>query len=186
MNQLERLEHLKKMTLALSNSPTEDYKKVMAMFSTIGDVVGVLMKKNKDLMRMQHACEINEARYKAVFDNSPDALFLMENDLYVDCNIRALELFNCSRKDILNQNSLKFSPTLQPDGIESSVGVKQHITAALQGLKQSFKWRHLRADGSSFDAQVRLNRIGKNGNNWLMACLHEIEQRKDEIPVPGR
>ena len=193
MKTLNRIEQLKEMTLTLSDSPLGDYKKVTAMFGAISDVVAVLTEKNREQQKLLEEKEklerrgkISEARYKAVFDSSPDALFLMQDNNYIECNISVLNLFGCSKKDILTQSPLKFSPLLQPNGVKSTLGVKQHVTAALQGLEQNFNWRHLRLDRTPFDVRIRLSRVGTNEDGWLIACLHEIKRRKHEISIFGR
>ncbi len=185
MTSLQTIEQLKQLTLELSNSPLGDYRKVATMFEAIGEVVSILTSKNKEqqiLLNDKNVLEqenkTNEARYKTVFENCPDAIFIMHKDIYIDCNKRALEMFECEKTDILNVSPVKFSPRLQPDGTLSVDGVKERIKATIDGYSQHFKWEHLSKCGKPFNVYVRLNRIDLNGGFWLIAYLHKIVKRK--------
>lgn len=182
---LQTIEQLKQLTLGLSNSPLGDYQKVTTMFEAMGEVVSILTEQNKkqqkllnDKAVLEQQNKINESRYKTIFEHSPDAIFIMHKNLYIDCNKKALEIFKCKRKDILNISPAKFSPRLQPDGSLSEEGVKKRTEATIEGYPQSFKWRHLDKKGVPFNVWVRLNKIDMNGGSWFIANLHKIVKRK--------
>lgn len=182
---LQTIEELKQLTLELSNSPLGDYRKVATMFEAIGDVVSILTKQNKrqrkllnDKTVLEQQNKITEARYKTIFEQSPDAIFIMYDNVCVDCNKKALEMFCCEKEDILNTSPIKFSPRLQPSGTLSEKGIAKYTKAIIEGFQQSFKWRYLNKHGDPFDAWVRLNRIEMNGGCWFIANLHKIVNRK--------
>ena len=54
-------------------------------------------------------------RYKALFETANDAIFLMRNDIFIECNDKTLGMFGCTREQIIGQPPYKFSPELQPD-----------------------------------------------------------------------
>lgn len=182
---LQTIEQLKTLTLGLSNSPLGDYQKVATMFEAIGDVIAILTQQNKEQQKLineklslERQNKINESRYKTIFEYSPDAIFVMHKELYIDCNQKALEMFECIKKDILNVNPAKFSPVLQPNGKVSVDEVTKRTSAAVEGCPQNFKWQHLTKNNKPFDVLVRLNKIDMNGGSWFIANLHKIVERK--------
>lgn len=120
----------------------------------------------------------NVTQYRTIFENAADSIFLMDGDRFVDCNTSTLKIFACTRRQILNETPYKFSPTQQPDGRDSREKALEYIQAALDGKPQLFEWTHTRADGTPFDAEVRLNRVDLYGRAHILASVRDISERK--------
>ena len=127
---------------------------------------------------MEQSLRDSEARYRVLFETAGDAILVAHEDRFTDCNKRTLELFGCTRSDLIGATPAQFSPPAQPDGADSQIEARRHIESALRGISQTFEWRHRRLDGAEFDTEVRLTAIDMEGQRLLQAIIRDITQRK--------
>ncbi len=121
----------------------------------------------------------SENRYKALFDNSGMAILFMEEDMFLDCNAKAAEIFRCTVKDLKGMRPYELSPVDQPDGSVSLEKATEKIQAAIKGKPQLFKWVHTRVNGEEFPAEVSLNAIRIGGRNFIQAIVNDITFREE-------
>jgi PAS domain S-box-containing protein len=120
----------------------------------------------------------SEIKFKTLFESANDAIFLMKEDVFVDCNDKTIEMFKASKDEIIGKHPYQFSPEFQPDGHSSKTRTLEKISIVLSGTPQFFEWRHRRTDGTQFDAEVSLKRIEFQNEIYLQAIVRDITQRK--------
>ncbi|MCD4690843.1 response regulator [bacterium] len=138
------------------------------------------MSDQKDMSRTDElrALRDSEIRYRALFDQANDAIFLLRGEVFADCNEKTLEMFGCTREQIIGQPPYRFSPPKQADGRDSIEKATEKILATFAGKPQRFEWLHSRYDGTVFDAEVSLSDIEISGEHLLHAIVSDISERK--------
>jgi len=121
--------------------------------------------------------QVSEDKYKAIFSQANDAIFLMNHETFVDCNGKTLEMFGCKREEIVGHPPYDYSPSKQPDGKSSKDKAILYIEQCKKGISQRFYWVHSRKDGSTFDAEVSLNMINIGEQSFIQAIVRNISER---------
>ncbi|MFA9517547.1 PAS domain S-box protein, partial [Halopenitus sp. H-Gu1] len=124
--------------------------------------------------------ERREEKYRTLFEESRDALMLLDREGFFDCNETTLELFGLdSVAEFTNYTSGELSPPTQPDGTDSETAATEHIEQAFEDGAESFDWVHKRVDGTDFHAEVKLSRIEFDGEPVLQALVRDVTERKE-------
>lgn len=124
------------------------------------------------------ALAASEQRYHAVFESARDAIFLMKDGAFVDCNDEGCLLFEADREQIVGSPPHQFSPDRQADGRPSVAAALGFIQAATRGDAQFFDWRHQTTDGKIKDTEVSLARMEVNDEPHLLAVVRDVTDRK--------
>jgi PAS domain S-box-containing protein len=121
----------------------------------------------------------SETRFRSLFENANDAIFIMKDAVFIECNIKTLEIFGCKKEQIIGQSPALFSPLFQPDGQDSETKSLEMIRLAIQSKDQHFEWKHCRYDKTTFDADISLNALELNGELFIQAIVRDITERKN-------
>ncbi|PIP54961.1 MAG: hypothetical protein COX07_02510 [Bacteroidetes bacterium CG23_combo_of_CG06-09_8_20_14_all_32_9] len=121
-----------------------------------------------------------ENKYHTLFESANDGYFIIKDDKFIDCNHKAIEIFKCSFEEIIMHTPYhyRFSPPIQPNGHSSRELAREKIDLALAGKPQFFEWKHLRNDTEPFDAEITLNKFLFNGEDYVLAVVRDITERK--------
>lgn len=128
---------------------------------------------------VQNDLRRSEAKYRALFDSTPDAVMMTDRNAFLDCNAATLRMFGfASTEEFVSRRPADVSPPQQPDGrdsIEASLG---YIEKALAEGSVFFEWVHKKKDGTVFPAEVMLSRVIVEGRPVSQALVRDVSLRK--------
>lgn len=122
--------------------------------------------------------KLSEQKYKVLFDDSPDAYFIMDGGIFIECNKAAEKITGYEKLFITGKSPAEFSPEYQPNGKRSSDYAKELIDEAFRKGKNYFEWTHLRSDGTEIITEVNLTIINYKDKNVLFTSWRDITSRK--------
>jgi len=120
----------------------------------------------------------SEHKFKTLFDSANDAILILNEHSFLDCNRKTETMFGCPREKIVGNSSAQFSPERQADGQLSEEKFVAKVSAALAGTPQFFEWIFMRADVTFFNAEVSLNRLELRGQLVVQALIRDVTARK--------
>ncbi len=143
-------------------------------------VLGVLMDVTEQ-QRAAKAQEASEARYRQLFDGSPDAILLIDPEKgYILVNRAATTLLGRPADQIVGHPPGTLSPALQRDGEPSADRAKRVLDAAAGGEPQWFEWVNLRPDGSEVESEAHLVRMKDEGRTVFQLILRDVTAERRE------
>ena len=117
--------------------------------------------------------------YRELFERSADAILIIEDDTFVDCNQATVDMLRYhSREQVLGTHPSRLSPPLQPDGQDSFGKANAMMAAAFAKGSHRFEWDHVRADGEVFPVEVLLTAVPSAGKRVLHVVWRDITERK--------
>ncbi len=128
--------------------------------------------------RIDDALSRSETKFRTLFDSTDDAVMLLDEKGFFDCNPATLRVFGCSsREDFCVKHPADLSPPQQPCGTDSMTLAQQRIGAAMSNGSQRFEWVHRRADtGAEFPTEVLLNSLQLDGRRVVQAVVRDITE----------
>lgn len=121
----------------------------------------------------------SETRYRLLAEGTQEAIALLHEGRFSDCNHAALELFKVASKDeFYGLTPWGLSPAYQPDGRSSQAAAQDWIDKVLESGSQRFEWVHRRLDNSSFFAEVCLSAIEVEDSTLIQAAIRDISETK--------
>lgn len=133
---------------------------------------------NRDISKrkqMEQALSRSVQRYKALFEQASDAIFLEnERDEIVDVNHRACELLGYTREELLS----KRVSDLQAPGFRGEPGsiIKNEVK---KYNNSTFLTQDLHKDGTLIPVEVSINKVmdGNEDEGLVLAIVREVKER---------
>jgi len=141
--------------------------------NTIIGTIGI-SRDMTQTVTLQHELKMSELKYKTLFESATDAILLIKDDVFIDCNPGTCTLFGLTRDQILGKKPYELSPQYQPNGKTSESEVYKRLKVAFDGDSQTFQWKHIRSDMEEFDTEISLNPLEIDGEVYVQAIIRDV------------
>lgn len=123
--------------------------------------------------------ERTKQRMRRLFELSPDPVWIIENNHFIDCNDAAVTMMGYADKEqLLNSHPSQLSPLMQDDGKNSFEKAEQIFALVMQQGIHRFEWQHQRLNGTVFDAEVTLAKIDFDQKAAILCTWRDISERR--------
>ncbi|MDO9276903.1 MAG: PAS domain S-box protein [Lutibacter sp.] len=149
----------------------------------LGKIINYLAIKEDITKNKEAAEEIekSEKKFRDLFEKSGDAILIIKNGVFVECNKATLKMLGYKKyEDVLNLQPSELSPKFQPDGLKSGEKAEAIIKKTLEKGSQRFEWWHTKRNGELFPVEVLLTTIENGPKNKVIHCVwRDITSRKE-------
>ncbi|NLD92648.1 MAG: PAS domain-containing protein, partial [Fibrobacter sp.] len=126
---------------------------------------------------------VSNTMHRQSLTNKPDPVFILENNLIIECTAEVSDLFRTVPEQIIGKKLADISPEYQSDGRKSSDSIITHAVNHSRESHTEFEWTFLRFDQTRFTVQVMIQSIQPGSRNRSICILKDLQQLKDPVAI---
>ncbi len=153
---------------------TNDHNEIIGLFGIARDI--------SDIKALQQTLEEKVEQLETsnrIFDEAGDAIALIKDNHFIDCNKATLKLLEIADKaTLLSLKLADLSPEKQPDGSHSLTVINNKFATAAENGICRFEWVNQLQNGQLIDADITLTAITINEEQVLHIHWRDITERK--------
>lgn len=156
----------------------DDENNFTGVIAIIEDVTEEILAK-REIEKSEYKLKRSEKMYRALFERSPLAILLLDDEKVINCNRKTLEMYGCDiYEDMIGKTPWKFSPKIQPNGKPSKEKALSMINKTTDEKTQTFYWISQRKDGSTFHSEINLSLIKIDHKEIIQAIIKDTSELK--------
>ncbi len=141
-------------------SPIKDDSGKTTNYLAVKEDITDRKKAQEELIIAKEKTEESERKFRELFEKSGDAILIIENGKFIDCNQATLDAMKYTdKKSFLNVHPSKISPDLQSDGRSSYEKADELMALALKNGTHRFEWDHIKSNDELLPVEVLLTTI---------------------------
>jgi len=178
----------KKAELELEKINKDLEKIVDDRTSNLAETIEKLNSEVAERKRAEETLRRSETKYHMLYDTTSDAIMMLGDGKFFDCNKSTLEIYGCaSVEEFCSKHPADFSPAKQPGGEDSLTLANKQIAIAIEKGSSHFEWVHKRADnGKEFLADVLINAMELDGKKVVHTVVRDITEHKQQDIIQKR
>jgi PAS domain S-box-containing protein len=153
-----------------NNLPGSYTQRDLEMLQTLADQCGGALER----VRAREQLLESERRFRDLFENSPDAIFVEDlSGTVLDVNVAGCVLNGMAREQLIGKNALvELVPPLRRES------ARRDFQKLAEGKLSWVEGESLTADGRVLPVEVRAGRVEYNGKPALLLHVRDITQRR--------
>ncbi|HEY9097936.1 MAG TPA: response regulator [Thiobacillus sp.] len=145
--------------------------------SVLAAIVAVLVSRR--MLKQTRQIEIQKQKYHTLFETNSDAVVILDDSGFTDCNSATLTLFGMdSTEDFLNSPISKLGTSIQTDGTTAIDHANRAIHQARTEGHAIMDWQGKRQDGSVFLAEIAMHAMRLEGKPVIQAIMRDVSERR--------
>lgn len=154
--------------LVITGSSWTILRIVQQYYFVLSNQYDTITKINEDLSD-------REEKQRVLFESMNEAVFLLENDIVIDCNAEAKKLFG---EKINKELIYNIFPRLQSSGRETHLIWEEKINEIKKGIKPSFTLNLITNQDKEAICDIGLNELELKHHTYIQVIIRDITQRK--------
>ncbi len=142
-----------------------------------GRILGVVLifRDVSEKRTLQQRILDSEKKFRHIFNQANDGIFLFEKDILRDCNDKARKLFGFKKEDIINFPVEKLYPYIRMEPPE--LPAREAFVKMLRNNIHKGEFMMRKADGSLIEAEINLSSVEIDNKSMELVFVHDITER---------
>ncbi|MFP4499233.1 MAG: PAS domain-containing protein, partial [Vulcanimicrobiota bacterium] len=132
----------------------------------------------KNHISYQNKLNISENKYRTIFENVNDVIFILDKLTIIDCNSKAVDCFGISRDKLLNKKITFLFPDKQDDGKTSAEEFEKILEEKQTEKDHFFEWKFKDSQGRVIITEVSLSVISMGKHDYITLIVRDITRRR--------
>jgi PAS domain S-box-containing protein len=157
---------------------TRNLMLVLGIFATLlATLVAVLVGRR--MLTQTRQLEGEKQKYQTLFETNSDAVVILDEEGFTDCNPATLSLFGMDSVDAFLHTPIpQLGTPVQADGTSAYDHAKQAIRQARTQGHAVLDWQGRRLDGSVFSAEIAMHAMELEGKPVIQAIMRDVSERR--------
>ena len=157
---------------------TRNLMLVLGIFATVvAALVAVVVSRR--MLTQTRQLETERKKYQTLFETNPDAVVILEDEGFTDCNPSTLEMFHMdSVGTFLRTPISQLGTSVQPNGLLAYDHAKRAIDRAKRTGHAVMEWQGLRQDGTTFSAEITLHTMQLENKPVIQAIMRDVSEQR--------
>lgn len=157
---------------------TRNLMLVLGIFATVVAIL-VAVVVSRRMLTQTRQLETERKKYQTLFETNPDAVVILEDEGFTDCNPATLAMFRMdSVATFLNTPISQLGTAVQPNGLLAVDHAGRAIEQARRKGHAVMEWQGLRQDATTFTAEITLHTMQLDGRPVIQAILRDVSEQR--------
>ncbi|MCF8106245.1 MAG: response regulator [Desulfohalobiaceae bacterium] len=143
-----------------------------------GQLARVFNEMSQRLSEIIGRLKKSEQKYRVLFESFPDGLATLDQNRFLECNRKFLDLLGCSRKELIGKRLERTSFYRQLAQDLTTESLVRMIQKAREGEFVFQEFTAMNARGRKYFAELRLKRLAVGDQWFLDMILRDVTEKK--------
>ncbi|MDO9467239.1 MAG: MCP four helix bundle domain-containing protein, partial [Thiobacillus sp.] len=156
-------------------------RNLMLLLGIIATALGVLVSVlvGRRMLTQTRQLETEHQKYQTLFETNSDAVVILDDTGFTDCNPATLSLFGMDSVATFVRTPIpQLGTPIQPNGMDAMDHAMQSIGQARTQGHAVMDWEGVRQDGSVFLSEIQLHAMQLEGRPVIQAIMRDVSERR--------
>jgi len=120
----------------------------------------------------------SERLYSTLFNSANDAIFLIKDEIIIECNESAMKMLGCDSSGILMRSYKQFFLDEMRVRKNRVATISSYMDDAIKGISSAFEWKCICCNKNLFHVDVNFNVTAIDEKQFVLAIVRDITIRK--------
>ncbi len=141
--------------------------------------IGVAWLVSRRTLKQARQLEVEKSKYQTLFETNSDAVVILGDTGFTDCNPATLALFRIDSVETFLKTPIpQLGAPIQANGKTAYEHAITTIQVAREHGHADMEWIGRRQDGTSFDAEIALHAMQLEGKPVIQAIMRDVSERR--------